>query len=470
MVTNKLDGLFVQRFYSTTEENTPGSGYNATLGVLLTVKEMGEKYGKYFAVEYIPALTDDYNNVMKPLFESPNYIYQDGRPVLQIWGVGTNATAFPGDKFHDLINRYHSTPENPWIILGVPQTWMEFANTTNDPTGFYEAYQAAEALQSWPVGAWNDVDSLRGALNQYILPGKALLDAWGVKYMGAYHPGTGNRNAARRPGEPIGPLDNRFNGTFFEESIKLFTNDSIKPFANFIAMFDEYTEGSQLVPYIQFKSLPPNPNPGFLGSDDDKNEFFYMQLAGNGTAALHELWVHVRQQLQGQVSCRFPLSLPLHFTVASTHSSSTNSNPTTTRSFDLSIPTSLDHIPIHKRGPQPATRTHHRIMSSKLYTQPRASQMATLTALTQTPTHPSSGDTSPITTSSPPTLTRKPTNNYEEARLAANQSLPADGSDAGTTGPTSPNATKEDLKRWQHEGLFAEKKGGNVAGYHSTSG
>lgn len=206
------------------EENTPGSGYNATLGVLLTVKEMAEKYGKYFAVEYdmgglppdfdpnryFPALTNDYNNVLKPLFESPNYIYQDGRPVLQIWGVGINATAFPGNKFHDLIDRYHSTPENPWIILGVPQTWMEFSNTTNDPTGFYEAYQAAEALQPWPVGAWNDVDSLRGALNQYILPGKAQLDAWGVKYMGAYHPGTGNRNAARRPGEPSGPLDDRY--------------------------------------------------------------------------------------------------------------------------------------------------------------------------------------------------------------------------------------------------------------------
>ncbi|KAK4506136.1 hypothetical protein PRZ48_004101 [Zasmidium cellare] len=100
-------------------------------------------------------------------------------------------------------------------------------------------------------------------------------------------------------------------------------------------------------------------------------------------------------------------------------------------------------------------------MSTEAYTQPRPSVLATRTALSNTPTHPSSGDTSPTT--APPTLQRKPTNNYEEARAAA-----AANQTQGE-GATSPNATKEDLKRWSHEGLFGKSEKGG-AGYYSTSG
>lgn len=35
----------------------------------------------------------------------------------------------------------------------------------------------------------------------------------------------------------------RYHGAFYEEQLKLFSNDTIKPFFNFGAMFDEYTEG-----------------------------------------------------------------------------------------------------------------------------------------------------------------------------------------------------------------------------------
>lgn len=53
---------------------------------------------------------------------------------------------------------------------------------------------------------------------------------------------------------------------------------------------DQAHLGTQILPMIQFKNLPKNPNPGFLGSDDDKDPFYYMQLSGKYTTAFHQTW------------------------------------------------------------------------------------------------------------------------------------------------------------------------------------
>lgn len=50
MVKYGIDGLFVQRFF---DAATPSNDYyNATLQALQTIRQMAEKYNKYFAVEY----------------------------------------------------------------------------------------------------------------------------------------------------------------------------------------------------------------------------------------------------------------------------------------------------------------------------------------------------------------------------------------------------------------------------------
>lgn len=171
---------------------------------------MAEKYGKYFAVEYdlsgkpadwdpsvyTPILEADYVNVLAPLFQSPNYIYQDGRPVIEIWGVGINPSPNgpPGTTWQSIIQQFQGADENPWVIIGIPHNWLDFRNPANDPSGYWSAFQQAQCLQPWPVGAFSSVSDLEWSLQNELLPGKAQTDAWGIKYSGAFTPGGSNKN------------------------------------------------------------------------------------------------------------------------------------------------------------------------------------------------------------------------------------------------------------------------------------
>lgn len=81
-----------------------------------------------------------------------------------------------------------------------------------------------------------------------------------------------------------------FNTTLLQYGMGNVSQPSLKPHFIFGAMFDEYTEGSQLLPALKWTDLPHNPNPGFEGQDDNKDYFVYMEIAGNWTAAFHRTW------------------------------------------------------------------------------------------------------------------------------------------------------------------------------------
>jgi hypothetical protein len=222
MAKYKIDGIFVQRFFNATDPTNPF--YNSTLMLLNTVRQMAEKYDKFFAVEYdlsgmpstwtldqfVAVLEPDYNNVLKPLFQSSSYIYQDNRPVIELWGVGINAAGPPGTVFGDIIDRYHSTAENPWIVLGIPHEWLDFKDAARDPNGYFKTWQKAECIQPWPVGAFSSVDDLRGQLKQYLLPGKKQTDEWGIKFGGAFTPGGSNHNPTKNDDGGQAPFGNRW--------------------------------------------------------------------------------------------------------------------------------------------------------------------------------------------------------------------------------------------------------------------
>jgi hypothetical protein len=58
-------------------------------------------------------------------------------------------------------------------------------------------------------------------------------------------------------------------------------------------MFDEYTEGTQILPMLHNKDLPKDPNPGFWGTDDNMDIFYYMKVSGLYTAEFHRSWGQV---------------------------------------------------------------------------------------------------------------------------------------------------------------------------------
>lgn len=133
------------------------------------------------------------------------------------------------------------------MVAGVPHDWLNYKN--NDPNGYWPAFQQADCIQPWPVGAFSTIPDFTWSVQHELLPGKAQTDSWGIKFGGAFTPGGSNRNANTNA-TYTPPLGNRFNGTFYEEQLKTFSNNTIKPWFNFGAMFDEYTEGESTDPYL----------------------------------------------------------------------------------------------------------------------------------------------------------------------------------------------------------------------------
>ncbi|KAF8860522.1 hypothetical protein BDZ45DRAFT_741183 [Acephala macrosclerotiorum] len=219
--------------------------------VLNIIREMAEKYGKYFAIEY------NFNG--KP---TPNS--------RQLFRIIKRQTRILGSSL--------AFPIIGWII--------RILRTTQQDTGVH--IQQVQCLQPWPIGAFSSISDLDWSLQNELLLGKAQAAEWGVKYLGAFTPGGSNRNAVRAPAD-VPPFGNRYNGTFYEEQLRLFSNDTLKPCFNFDAMFDEYS--TQVPRMLKLEDLPlDSRNPGFIGTDDDMDIFYYMDVSSNYTAVCHELW------------------------------------------------------------------------------------------------------------------------------------------------------------------------------------
>jgi hypothetical protein len=181
------------------------------LQVLHKVREQAEARGRFFAVEYdlsgqaedtpwsefSAQLDYDYKNVVAPLFASDSYIYSEGRPVIEIWGVGTGSGSgsLNGASFLKIVQQFQGYAEKPWIVLGVPSTWADFE--TKDPGSYWPVYKIAQAIQPWPVGVYESVSTWDSYVKGNLIPGKAKADSMGLKFGGTATPMGSNRNPSR---------------------------------------------------------------------------------------------------------------------------------------------------------------------------------------------------------------------------------------------------------------------------------
>lgn len=310
MVKYKIDGIFVQRFGSAADPTN--EYYNAGIQVLQWVRQFAEKYGKYFAIEYdygglagtsnssryLPIIKADYTNIIIPLFNSSSYIYQDGKPVIAIYGAGFNTNSSQsgsgtGTQWQQIWDTLSNSTAPPWKVLGIPWYWRSYQPPNNDPLNIWPLFKNMDCLLPWGVGAYNSPNDFKSYYTNQLKPGKNLTDSLGIKFAPVVHPGTENANAAynNTAAGPRGPFGlGRYNTTTWQYSLGNATSADLKPHFVFGAMFDEYTEGSQILPALTWKQLPNNTNPGFAGYDNNVDPFVYMNISGNWTSAFHRVW------------------------------------------------------------------------------------------------------------------------------------------------------------------------------------
>ena len=255
------------------------------------VMAAAEKYGrafyicydgaKYTASDYLKLLKEDMQYIKGTYAKSPAYLYQDGKPVVQIMGMGNNTNYQQPVENAVEILRY-MRDQGFFVMIGTPSKWLSVPAKMDAKPGFFEAgvYDMADMLSPWAVGRFN---SISGAQNYYrkdiTVPSLKATGEKGQRYAPVVYPGFDNSMWYGLESRTFNRIP-RLAGDFFVTQAKEGLALGIK--SAFIAMFDEYDEGTAIakaasdsfeVPlYAKFVTMSSDGT--FVGND------YYLRLAG----------------------------------------------------------------------------------------------------------------------------------------------------------------------------------------------
>ncbi|XP_055308923.1 uncharacterized protein LOC129572847 [Sitodiplosis mosellana] len=287
MQTYGIETVSFQRFGSDLKFPLARDQMNGVAG---NVQRAAERYGRKvfiqydlsnwanFSTELIPDL-----NTMTILTASPAYARHNGKRVICVWGMGFgepggNRPNNPTGSLN-VINQLKSM--GYYIIIGVPYTWR-----TNDGISlpaYAPVYRATNMIQPWSVGTFNSIPTAL-AYKSREQGDVQECNRLGIDYQPVIWPGFAWSNWNGPPRNAIP----RLNGTFMWRQFMNCQESNIT--SVFVAMFDEYDEGTaiakaaedaSMIPTNQY-FLPLNADGGNLSSD------FYLRLVGDGMKLLRK--------------------------------------------------------------------------------------------------------------------------------------------------------------------------------------
>ncbi|WP_315065658.1 carbohydrate-binding protein [uncultured Clostridium sp.] len=280
-----IDGAALQRFGASADQVLNPWEKNRD-SVAVKVKNAAENYDRKFYIMYDITGMDssswvDYikydftNNVIDKmnLISSSAYAKQDGKPVICIWGIGFNDR--PGDKDQclDIINWFKD--QGYYIIGGVPTYWRTGINDSRPD--FLDVYNKFDMLSPWLVGRFG-MDSVDDFKRNVWTQDYAYCQQNNIDYQPVIWPGFSWANMTKQNTQNQIP---RLHGDFMWKQAYDFKSLGIS--TGYVAMFDEYDEGTAIAKAAENKSMIPN-NQYFLTLNADGVECssdFYLRLAGD---------------------------------------------------------------------------------------------------------------------------------------------------------------------------------------------
>jgi hypothetical protein len=283
MQTNNIDGVGLQRFGN--ELTDPGLKAFRD-DITIQVKDAAEDHSRLFYIMYdvsgmgstfVGEIESDWTNTIMGtmnLTASRMYARQNGQPVVSLWGVGFQDRPGSATDWTDLITWFQN--QGVYVIGGTPRDWR--TETGDSKPGFLSVYSSLDMISPWTVGMatlTND-PAVDDWMNTYVIPDRDYTAAHGMDYQPVIFPGFAwsNWNGGVR-----NQLPRRAGGLLWRMAydVKL-ANISTA----YIAMFDEYDEGTAIAKAAEDSSMIPN-NQYFLTLDADGihvSSDFYLRLAG----------------------------------------------------------------------------------------------------------------------------------------------------------------------------------------------
>jgi hypothetical protein len=294
-----LDGVFMQRFFSSARPNArpatvirhavaAASRYRRAVGIMYDLSGLRARG------EDCSILIDDWKYLVDSLKvtsqkDAQTYIFYNGKPLVTIWGIG-----FP-DRPYDIrnigIERFidflHNDPEYGGcsVMLGVPTFWRDLnADCIHDPY-LHTVIRSADLVMPWTVQRFtpllhNDMDRYRDV----ILGDIEWCRRNGVGYVPCVTPGFSWHNLSRSefPDDvkPVGSIP-RQKGRFYWQQISTAINAGAEML--YVAMFDEVNEGTAI---FKVTDNPPVSDVARFADLDGMPSDHYLWLTGEASKML----------------------------------------------------------------------------------------------------------------------------------------------------------------------------------------
>ncbi|ESK95835.1 xylosidase arabinosidase [Moniliophthora roreri MCA 2997] len=301
MAKHGVDGAFLQRplrHCIPTADRKP-LHWRDSIGRLVRVA--AELEHRVFAVMYDVSGVDpsivqatlrgDWDHLIQDehVLDSPNYLREDGRAVVCLWGFGFASTNHDPDHVRAVVSHIRrTTPGGAYIIAGVPSHWRT-SNSDADPNPeFLDLWlNEFDAISPWTVGCYSnnaeadEYATLRLREDLRLLHDRKRVGKWRhVDYIPVVFPGCSgcNKSGGRRGFNSI----KRDGGSFLWRQIYNACDAGVSVLYG--ASWDEYDEGTALMPAVAKKeSLPISHHYSLMSLDEDGYNIpsdWYMRICG----------------------------------------------------------------------------------------------------------------------------------------------------------------------------------------------
>ncbi|KAL0573837.1 hypothetical protein V5O48_008101 [Marasmius crinis-equi] len=314
MARHGIDGAFLQRFAGQCDTENGSQGLRRLRDEIGDrVKDAAEKEGRVFAIMYdvsgVPPervariLETDWLHLSrdKQILDSPNYLKEKGKPVVALWGFGFDGRKHTPGLVRQVVETIRRiTPGGAYVMAGTPTHWRTATEDADRNPDFLDVWlNDFDAISPWMVGRLRNNDDVERFAEYTMKPDIELLrkrheeGKRKVDYIPVIYPGFSGLNLSEGR---WGFNDiKREGGRFFWKQI--FSVKRLGVRSIYGAMWDEYDEGTALIPVVEkARLLPDGGKYPFLALDADGYDIpadWYMKICGFAAEGLRsERMIH----------------------------------------------------------------------------------------------------------------------------------------------------------------------------------
>lgn len=291
-----IDGAAMQRFTSVLSNSAQKRHFDT---VLTNARAGAEANGRGFFVMYdisgmngaaaLQAITQDWPHLTGELHltESPAYIFDRGKPVVGVWGLGFKDRDTTPEQAAAII-RFLKTGSVPATVLGgVPAFWRNLSGDARSEPKWTEVYRSLDVISPWTVGRFRDDKGADNFVRAHLAPDLAETRRLGIVYMPVVFPGFSWSHGAGRATHSSLNLMPRLCGDFYRNQVKSVAKAGADVL--YTAMFDEVNEGTAIFKLaVSASQLPVGTALIPMDADGCRTATadMYLRIAGEATAAL----------------------------------------------------------------------------------------------------------------------------------------------------------------------------------------